>query len=246
MKVIGHRGAAGLAPENTFAGFDLALELGVDGIETDVQKTKDGKLVLFHGERLDRTTNGIGVLQEASWQELQHLDAGSWFDDIYAGQRIPLLIEALERYGTRSYLDLEIKQIGLELEVLDMVEQLNLLDRVAFTSRDFPTVCNIKKKNPPAQAGYLTADFSEENLERGWRALFSLCSLGDSLFKWQKPAQSRDEAPQTCCLSSHHQPVLTYIYLNTPQEMPVASRSIEAVDSCERPLVTCFLHGRDC
>ena len=166
MKVIGHRGAAGLAPENTFAGFDLALELGVDGIETDVQKTKDGKLVLFHGERLDRTTNGIGVLQEASWQELQHLDAGSWFDDIYAGQRIPLLIEALERYGTRSYLDLEIKQIGLELEVLDMVEQLNLLDRVAFTSRDFPTVCNIKKKNPLAQAGYLTADFSEENLER--------------------------------------------------------------------------------
>src|SRR5947207_7411297 len=98
MKVIGHRGAAGLAPENTFAGFDLALEIGVDGIETDVRKTKDGKLVLFYGDRLDRTTNGIGVLQETTWQELQYLDAGSWFDDKYAGQRIPLLQEALNRY----------------------------------------------------------------------------------------------------------------------------------------------------
>src|SRR6266568_6727931 len=101
MKVIGHRGAAGLAPENTYAGFDLALEIGVDGIETDVQKTKDGKLVLFHGELLDRTTNGKGVLQETPWQELQQLDAGSWFDGKYAGERIPLLIEALKRYGTR-------------------------------------------------------------------------------------------------------------------------------------------------
>jgi len=58
MKVIGHRGAAGLAPENTFAGFDIALALGVDGIETDVQKTQDGKLVLFHDHLLDKTTNG--------------------------------------------------------------------------------------------------------------------------------------------------------------------------------------------
>lgn len=166
MKVIGHRGASGLAPENTFAGFDLALEIGVDGIETDVQKTKNGKLVLFHDDLLDRTTNGTGVLQEMSWQELQRLDAGSWFDSKYAGERIPLLIEALERYGAQTHFDLEIKQIGIENEVLDTVEQLNLLNRVVFTSRDFPTICNIKKKNPRAQVGYLTADFAEETLER--------------------------------------------------------------------------------
>src|SRR6266700_2282277 len=105
MKVIGHRGASGLAPENTFAGFDLALEIGVDGIET------------------------------------------------------------LERYGAQALFDLEIKQIGIENEVLDTVEHLNLLNRVVFTSRDFPTICNIKKKNPRAQVGYLTADFAEETLE---------------------------------------------------------------------------------
>jgi len=166
MKVIGHRGALGLAPENTFAGFDLALEMGVDGIETDVQRTKDGKLVLFHDFRLDRTTNGTGVLQETTWQELQHLDVGSWFDDKYAGERIPLLIEALQRYGTRSSFDLEIKQSGIEYEVLKLVAQLKLLDRIVFTSRDLPTICNIKEKNPLAQVGLLTADFSTENLER--------------------------------------------------------------------------------
>ncbi|HYU76015.1 MAG TPA: glycerophosphodiester phosphodiesterase family protein [Ktedonobacteraceae bacterium] len=166
MKVIGHRGASGLAPENTYAGFDIALGLGVDGIETDVQKTKDGVLVLFHDDRLDKTTNGTGVLQELRWNELQELDAGSWFDDKYAGERIPLLREALERYGRRTTLDLEIKQMGIEYEVLNMVEQLELLDRVAFTSRDFPTVVRIKEKNPRAQAEYLTADVSEENLAR--------------------------------------------------------------------------------
>lgn len=170
MKVIGHRGAAGLAPENTFAGFDLALEIGVDGIETDVQKTRDGKLVLFHSGVLDRTTNGAGVLQETSWQELQQLDAGSWFDSKYAGERIPLLVEALERYGTRTYFDLEIKQRGIEYEVLSMVEQLNLLDRVTFTSQDFQTACNIKEGNPLACVGYLTADISEENIKRVIRA----------------------------------------------------------------------------
>lgn len=166
MKVIGHRGAAGLAPENTFAGFDLALELGVDGIETDVQKTKDGELVLFHDHLLDKTTNGTGVLQEMPWQELRRLDAGSWFDGRYAGERIPLLIEALERYGARTYFDLEIKQLGIEDEVLRIVEQLNLLARITFTSQDFSAICSLKEKNPLARVGYLTADCSAENLQR--------------------------------------------------------------------------------
>jgi glycerophosphoryl diester phosphodiesterase len=164
MKVIGHRGAAGLAPENTFAGFDLALAMGVDGLETDVQRTKDGKLVLFHDDRLDKTTNGTGVLQETPWQELQQLDAGSWFDAKYAGERIPLLVEALKRYGTRTHFDLEVKQIGIEAEVLSMVEQLTLLDIITFTSQDFPTLCNIKEKNPLARVGYITGGVSEENL----------------------------------------------------------------------------------
>ncbi len=97
MKVIGHRGAASLAPENTFAGFDLALELGVDAIETDVQKTKDGRLVIFHDSQVQRTTNGSGVLQELTWDELEKLDAGSWFHPRFKGEKIPLLTDFLEK-----------------------------------------------------------------------------------------------------------------------------------------------------
>lgn len=170
MKVIGHRGAAGLAPENTYAGFDLALKLGVDGIETDVQRTKDGTLVLFHSEFLDKTTSGTGVLQETTWHELQQLDAGSWFGRTYAGEHVPLLLEMLQRYGTRTTLDLEIKQSGIEYEVLAVVEQLNLLERVAFTSRDFPIIARIKERNPLAHVGYLAADVSEDTLQKFLRA----------------------------------------------------------------------------
>lgn len=166
MKVIGHRGAAGLAPENTYAGFDLALAIGVDGIETDVQRTKDGKLVLFHSEFLNRTTDGTGRLQETTWHELQQLDAGSWFGSSYVGERVPLLLDMLQRYGTRTTLDLEIKQSGIEYEVLAMVEHLNLSDRVAFTSRDFPIIARIKERNPFAQVGYLADDVSEATLQK--------------------------------------------------------------------------------
>ncbi len=80
IQVIGHRGAAALAPENTWAGFDLALGLGVDAIETDVRATCDGVLVLLHDERLDRTTDGQGQVREMPWATVQRLDAGGWFD----------------------------------------------------------------------------------------------------------------------------------------------------------------------
>lgn len=166
MKVVGHRGAAELAPENTFAGFDLALQIGVTGIETDIQKTKDGKLVLFHDECLERTTNGSGVLREMTWEELQQLDAGSWFDKKYAGERVPLLQDFLEKYGRRTLLELEIKQAGIEHEVLGIVEQFSLLECVTFTSYDFLTICNIKRKNPFARVGYLTDDFSKQNVQK--------------------------------------------------------------------------------
>src|SRR3954447_960778 len=83
--VLGHRGASAYAPENTFAAFDLAMELGADGIETDVRVTRDGVLVLLHDETVDRTTDGTGLVAELCRAELDALDAGSWFEAAYAG-----------------------------------------------------------------------------------------------------------------------------------------------------------------
>ncbi|OKH40014.1 hypothetical protein NIES2119_03445 [[Phormidium ambiguum] IAM M-71] len=164
MQVIGHRGAATLAPENTWESFDVALSVGVDAIETDIRATSDGELILIHDKRLDRTTNGAGLVQTTPWSAINNLDAGSWFSEKYSGAKVPLLRDTLERYGNRTHLVLEVKQPGVELQVLKMVKEFNLLDSVTFTSFDFPTVQNIKLQFPAAKVGWLTSNFSRENV----------------------------------------------------------------------------------
>jgi glycerophosphoryl diester phosphodiesterase len=166
MQVIGHRGAAALAPENTWDSFDLALALGVDAIETDIRATSDGELVLIHDQQLQRTTNGQGLVNATSWSIIQTLDAGSWFSNQYRNARIPRLDSTLERYGQCTHLVLEIKQAGLETQVLQQVKALNLLNRVTFTAFNFATVQTIKTKAPEAYVGWLTADVQAETVER--------------------------------------------------------------------------------
>jgi glycerophosphoryl diester phosphodiesterase len=109
-KIIGHRGASHIAPENTMASFEAALKLGVDGIETDVQETKDGQLVLCHDELLNRTTNGKGLIKDYTLKELKELSAGAWFSKEYENERIPLLEELLDILKNRDILiNIEIK-----------------------------------------------------------------------------------------------------------------------------------------
>jgi len=166
MQVIGHRGAAALAPENTWAGFDRALALGVDAIETDVRATSDGELVLLHDERLDRTTNGSGLVQQTLWSVVRELDAGSWFSEEYRGARVPLLVPTLERYGTRVPFALEVKQRGIELRVVGHVLDLGILERITFTSFDWQVVKHIKAEHPSARVGFLTPDVGPESVQR--------------------------------------------------------------------------------
>lgn len=94
--VIGHRGAARHAPENTLAGLRLAAAMGVSCVEFDVRLTADGVPVLFHDETVDRTTDGHGRLAAFRLAELRRLDAGAWFDRRFAGERVPTLAEAIE------------------------------------------------------------------------------------------------------------------------------------------------------
>ena len=94
-RVIGHRGAAAVAPENTLAGLRRAKELGAKWVEFDVKLTRDGVAVLFHDERLERTTDGQGEIARITLAELRKLDAGAWFASEFAGERVPTLAEAL-------------------------------------------------------------------------------------------------------------------------------------------------------
>ena len=94
-KFIGHRGAAGYAPENTLASINKAARLGTSWVEFDVQLTRDSELVLFHDSSLERTTNGKGLLADRCLKYLKDLDAGSWFGSDFTGESIPTLNQAL-------------------------------------------------------------------------------------------------------------------------------------------------------
>ena len=166
MQVIGHRGAAALAPENTWASFDLAVSLGVDAIETDVRATSDGELILLHDERLARTTNGQGFARETPWSVIKTLDAGEWFSAEFRGARVPLFGETLVRYGKQIPLVIEVKQLDLEVRVLELVREYGLLQSVAFTSFYFPVVQNLKLLAPEVKVGFLASDVHEHTVER--------------------------------------------------------------------------------
>lgn len=97
--IIGHRGAAGHAPENTIAGIRKAHDLGVACVEFDVMLTADGTPVLFHDETLHRTTNGRGRLADHRWEDVRSLDAGAWFSRAFAGEPIPTLHQAMSVLG---------------------------------------------------------------------------------------------------------------------------------------------------
>jgi len=108
--VIAHRGHSSGAPEQTLAAFTQAVELDADMIEADVRRTRDGRLVMCHDAAVDRTTNGTGNVADHTYEELRSLDAGSWFDARYAGERVPSLAELYDlAVDTGVALCLEVK-----------------------------------------------------------------------------------------------------------------------------------------
>ena len=107
--VIAHRGASADCPENTLAAFDEALRQGCDGIELDLQLSRDGVAVVYHDKTLGRAGHGRERVAQVDFDELAQLDVGAWLDVRFRGQHIPSLDEILERYGERTRLLLEIK-----------------------------------------------------------------------------------------------------------------------------------------
>ena len=121
---IGHRGASGHEPEHTFAAYDLALEMGADYIEQDLQQTSDGELVVLHDTTLDRTTDCSGPVSAKTLEELKQCDAGG-------GQQVPTLREVFERYGHRVNYYIETKSPEeadqMEERLLALLDEFHLL-----------------------------------------------------------------------------------------------------------------------
>lgn len=138
-QVFAHRGAKMVAPENTLPAFEQALAMGVDGIELDVQRSKDGVLVVMHNFTVDETTDGQGRIADLTSAELRRLDAGSHFDASFSGVGVPTLEEVLALVGTQCRLNIEIKSMdpmgGYEVELLaEMIRAGNLYSTIIVSS----------------------------------------------------------------------------------------------------------------
>jgi glycerophosphoryl diester phosphodiesterase len=107
--IVGHRGAAGHAPENTMASFRKAIELGADVIELDVHRSKDGHLIVMHDATVDRTTNGSGAVSDMTYDEIRALDAGGWFGEGFKGELVPSLAEVIVGINGEVKVLIEIK-----------------------------------------------------------------------------------------------------------------------------------------
>ena len=122
--IIAHRGASGCAPENTLAAFDLATEMNADYIELDLRLTRDGHLVVIHDEGVYRTTDGFGRVSGLTLAEIRAFDAGSWFGNRFAGQRVPIFEEVLDRYAGRVGLLVEIKDPARHPGIAERIEHV--------------------------------------------------------------------------------------------------------------------------
>ncbi len=178
-----HRGASSEAPENTLVAFLLAADLGADGIELDVQLSKDGEVVVIHDMTLETTTDGQGPVSERTLAELKELDAGGWFDPVFAGQRIPTLAEVVETIAQRLLLNIELKTVsprdeGLATQVVRIIENNHLLDRVVVSSFNPLALRRVKQLNPWIPIGLLYTPDAPIFLRRPWfRHLLKLEAL---------------------------------------------------------------------
>ncbi len=157
---IAHRGASALAPENTMAAFEKAIEMGADAIELDLHLSRDGELVVIHDDTLDRTTDGRGPVHERSLDEIRRLDAGGWFGQEFVGQRIPTLSEVLDRFAGKVPLALEIKAgstffPGIEEKVVSVLRRHSAIEHSAVASFDHYALRHVKEIEPTVRTAAL-------------------------------------------------------------------------------------------
>ena len=161
--IWGHRGASGHAPENTLPAFRMAADMGADGVELDVQETKDGVLVVCHDETVDRTSNGAGWVKDFTFEEIRKLDF-SGGNAAYEGVKIPSMEEVLDLLAPAGLtINIELKTgivfyDRIEEKILQLVRNKNWEDRVIYSSFNHYSVRRIKELDPAAKTGLLYAD----------------------------------------------------------------------------------------
>lgn len=158
-EITAHRGSSGSAPENTMAALAAAVEEMADWAEIDVQETADGVVILCHDENLRRLTGVKRLVSETTFEEIEQLEAGSWFSEAFRGERIPSLEEAMEYAKGRLKLNIEIKYTGPDSQVpekvVKLVEDHGMEDQCMITCASRQYLKRIKEANPHIYTGYI-------------------------------------------------------------------------------------------
>ncbi|WP_461369797.1 glycerophosphodiester phosphodiesterase [Candidatus Darwinibacter acetoxidans] len=170
---LGHRGAPEAAPENTISSFLAAEALGAHGIELDVMLSRDGEIAVIHNYELDATTSGKGPVKDYTMAELKQLDAGSWFHEAFAGERIPTLQEVIEIIDPQTLINIELKTEspatdGLEQAVVKVIQEHDLYDRVVVSSFNPIALLRVKWADKKIPVGLLYAPDLPRFLSEGW------------------------------------------------------------------------------
>ena len=162
-KIFGHRGASGQAPENTLEAFKLAQEQGADGIELDVQLTKDGEVVVIHDETIDRTSTGKGAVRDYTLEELRKFSFHNHME-AYRGAKIPTLKEVLELVKPgKMEVNIELKTgifwyPQIEEKTMKIVKETGMENRVIYSSFNHYSIQKIRKLDETAETAYLYSD----------------------------------------------------------------------------------------
>lgn len=156
-----HRGYSSVAPENTMAAFEAALEHGSQRIELDVQMTSDGVAMVTHDTSLRRCTGRIANIYDLTYDQVRQLDAGRWFSRKFAGSRIPTLEEVLELCQGKAELNIEVKPSAqtpeLEAETVRLIRKYGFVQHCIVTSQSYETLCKVKELEPDITTGYILA-----------------------------------------------------------------------------------------
>lgn len=170
--VIAHRGASAYAPENTHSAFRLAIEMKAEMIELDVSLTKNGSVVVIHDETVDRTTNASGLVKSFELWELKNLETGSWFDDKFAGEPFPTLIEVLSYTKDKIAVNIEIKTEavtdypggGIVDKVLRIVKEAGVEDQIIISSFDYRVMEHLEQLAPDMPKAILYEESQSKEL----------------------------------------------------------------------------------
>ena len=163
-KVISHRGANKVAPQNTIPAFEKSLKIGCDGFETDIHLTSDGYPVICHNYTIDETSDGKGEVRSKTLEELRTYDFGSYFSKEFEGTKLPTLDEFLDlsAQGDIEIMNIEIKppldgDLSIVAKTITAVKEKGLFDKLLISSFSPDVLVECKKIDPNCKTGFLYA-----------------------------------------------------------------------------------------